>query len=350
MAQAMIFPHQLEINFWRDADKHFLAIWLIIFVLLNGAMIPFASRPNTGMSAAQLNKYRENLYRVKIEIPKTIPKPVASKGAAAVVVDVKPVDVDVAPTKTTGPVSQVDVKARRQDLRNKQAAQDAADDQRRAIASAAVIGGPTFVSMRNKGTNTKRRSSGVSVGMGSGGGSGGLSLSKTSGIVGDAAVAAGVMKAQAGGGISDEVFDSGRITLGEALRSMSGEQKIAFGTAKVELNRSSVKTVGAGPGLKKAQRSADAITNMASAQQQNIQFCYYRMKRKDSALKGKITVEFIIDWNGKVTGARIVKPTWSNPALGKEAETCIIGIVKGWRFEPIDKTDGTVTGSAIYSF
>ena len=67
MAQVMTFPRELERNFFRDLDYTFAAIWLAAFMIFNGMAFYMQSLPVKELSAEEVLKFTQAIYRVRVE-------------------------------------------------------------------------------------------------------------------------------------------------------------------------------------------------------------------------------------------------------------------------------------------
>jgi TonB family protein len=75
-------------------------------------------------------------------------------------------------------------------------------------------------------------------------------------------------------------------------------------------------------------------------------YCYKREAKLNPNLKGDLTIEFTIAYNGRVKDVRVVSSSLRN----KKVESCISSRVRGWRFKPIDRAEGDVKVRQKYIF
>lgn len=344
MAQAMTFPREYERQFWRDMDKRFALIWIICFVLINILFIQLAQTERRVMSAAELKKYNEVVYRTQIT-PVVKPKERPTATATADVATEAAVEAPVAASSVSAEqraAMRAEAKANREAM--------AAARKAEIASKIGVLAGPTSKGgRRGRGSGPGGRGGGGAAAGLTAGGFGGADISKTIGFATGAGDADKVRRLRGGGGLSDEDIDLGGINIGDALRAMSSSQMgLMLKEAPVELNKSAV--TASGKGSKTQQRSQQAISDMVLANKNQVQYCYWRMKRKDSGLQGKVQMRFEILASGAVTRVAF-KSQWSgNAALGKEVEVCIENVVKSWRFDAIAESEGTVTAGATYVF
>jgi TonB family protein len=94
-----------------------------------------------------------------------------------------------------------------------------------------------------------------------------------------------------------------------------------------------------GKGSKSTARSADAISGVVNSHADAVESCYKKEARINPNLKGSISIQFTIEFDGKVTSVRVTDSTLRN----KKVEACISRIVERWRFQKIDKAEGEAT-------
>lgn len=336
MAQAITFPKEFEHQFFRDLDKGFFAMWFVIFMLLNGLTIHMTNQPlRQLMSAEELKKYTEVIYRVKAEAPKKVvvkeEKTAAIESAAAEevveeVVEEKPV---------TEEKKKEIVAEKRQERRERQ------EKRRQAIMSkVAILAGPTA-----KGGGSRRRggeAAAAAIGL-SAGKISGVDVGKMVGIVGDKALAEKVKKIRGGGAISGDIGD---IDIGE-LETMSAEELgLMLSEAPLELPKSAI--TAKGKGSKSKKRNQSAISSIVMQNKNQVQYCYWTYKRRDSSLKGRVEVEFTIAPSGEVIRVRFGKSSsWGGNSLGTEVQQCIENVIKSWHFDSISESEGNVKAGGI---
>jgi len=91
-------------------------------------------------------------------------------------------------------------------------------------------------------------------------------------------------------------------------------------------------------------RSRASIQRVVMQNMAALRYIYNRRLREKPGLKGKVTVKFAVDEFGKVIFAKVVESTMNDPEL----ENLVLGRVKDWNFDRIDKP-GDVT-EVVYPF
>ena len=72
----------------------------------------------------------------------------------------------------------------------------------------------------------------------------------------------------------------------------------------------------------------DIIRRIVRAHINEVRYCYNQALAKDPNAKGRVSVHFTIDANGKITAAQVTESTLTDAAVG----VCIARAVKGWTF------------------
>lgn len=340
MAQTMTFPAEFERHFFRDLDRGFFNIFLVCFILSNAITLYMASQPVKQFSEAEVKKYTEALYRVKAEPPKQVAKKQETKGAAEEVAEVKEEKVEEAPKaeakQVTAEEKQAKVEAERAKRKEKQEAR------RQALAEKVkIVAGPTAKGGARRGGAAAAR---AAIGL-SEGGMEGFDVKGMVGMVGDAGTADKVKKLRGSGAVSADVGD---IDIAE-LKALSAEDmNLMLNEAPIQVSRSAITAKGSG--TKAKQRSQGAISDVVLQNKNQVQYCYWTLKRRDSSLKGKVVVEFTIAPSGEVIRVRFRESNWGGNALGAECEKCINNVISSWHFDPIGDNEGNVTAGATYIF
>ncbi len=340
MTQTITFPKEFERHFFRDLDKNFMSILIITLIVGYSFCIYMASLPVKELTAEQVKKYTEAIYRVKaiapakLEVKKTGPKTEA--GEAAKVEETRQEE-RAAEVK---PVTQEDKAARlaaeRAERRERQEAR------RQAIAEKVkIVAGPTA-----RGGAARRGAAAAREAIGlSGGSMSGFNVKEMVGMVGEAGTAEKVKKLRGGGAVSADV---GEIDI-SALKALSSEElNLMLNEAPLQISRNAI--TAKGTGTKAKQRSQGAISDIVLENKNQVQYCYWTLKRRDSSLKGRVVVEFTIAPSGEVIRVRIRESNWGGNSLGNEVERCIENVIKSWHFEPIPDAEGNVTAGATYIF
>lgn len=337
ISSAMTFPKELERNFFRDLDRTFYIIWLITLVIGYSLIFYLSSIPPKPLSQEEVKKFIETIYRVKpVAVPRvergvekkaTVAEEAKGREAEEVKEEVKPVTEE----------------AKAQRIEEQRAARRERQEKRRqAIAERVkILAAPTARGgVRRAGTATGGRAIGLSEG-----GVGQVDLKQTIGVVGDVGVAEKVKKLRGGGAVTADI---GEIDIAE-LKAISAEElSLMLKEAPLEVSRSAI--TARGSATKAQQRSPGAIADIVLQNKNQVQYCYWVFKRRDSSLKGKVVVEFSIAPSGEIMRVRFRESQWGGNPLGQQVEACIENVIKSWRFEPIAESEGAVTAGATFIF
>jgi len=95
----------------------------------------------------------------------------------------------------------------------------------------------------------------------------------------------------------------------------------------------------------KSARNYESIAQVVDTYKGGISFLYNKALRENPALRGIVTVEFIIAASGDVTDCRVVSSSMKNPAF----EEALIKRVLQWKFPPISAGDVTITYPIVFS-
>lgn len=341
MAQAMAFPRELERNFFRDMDREFFTIFIVLFILCNSITLYFAGQPPKEFSAEEVKKYTEALYRVKVTTAPKIERKAKQESSASEAAKVEEEKVEEAPK---GEVRQQTAEEKAAKVEAERAARQERQEKRRAAIAEKVkiIAGPTArgVGRRRGGAAAAREAIGLS-----GGAMEGLDVKGMVGMVGDAGTAEKVKKLRGGGAVAGDVGD---IDIAELKALSASDLNLMLSEAPVQVSRSAITAKGSG--TKAKQRSQNAISDIVLQNKNQVQYCYWTLKRRDSSLKGRVVVEFTIAPSGEVVRVRFRESNWGGNALGAEAEKCIDNVISSWHFEPIGEGEGNVTAGATYIF
>ena len=85
---------------------------------------------------------------------------------------------------------------------------------------------------------------------------------------------------------------------------------------------------------------------MINSHNDAIEYCYKKEAKLNPNLKGDVLVEFTIQFNGRVRSVRVIQSSLRS----KKVESCISGRIRGWRFKPIDRSEGDVKVRQKYIF
>ena len=128
---------------------------------------------------------------------------------------------------------------------------------------------------------------------------------------------------------------SGVGSVGSISIGRKGRINIALESARVS-----------GKGTRSVFRSSEEISRVINEHTMAIEYCFKRESKLDPGLSGDILVEFVIGSRGVVKSVRVLKSSLGNRAM----ESCIIDRIRGWRFKPMDSSEGDVTVRQKYIF
>lgn len=340
MTRVGTFPKEYSHQFFRDFDKDFMLITIMTFLVTISMTVYMSSRPIQELSADDIRRYTEVIYRANIAPPKVVEKKVEEAVGGG---EVEEEVVEEEKVEEEKPVTEEAKKEVREDKRaERRSRQESRREKVRETAQRMkILAGPTARGKaRAGGANAAREALGLSSGQ-----MGGYDVKKMVGMVGDAGKADKVKKLRGGDAISEDIGD---IDI-EELRALSSEDlDLMLKEASVDLNEKAITAKGKGATSK--QRSPAAISEIVMKNKNQVQYCYWTLKRRDSSLKGRVVVEFTIDAAGEVIRVRFREHNWGGNKLGDEVERCIQNVITGWRFDPIDPKAGNVTAGATYIF
>lgn len=351
MAQVMAFPKELERQMFRDLDRDFFIITVFCLIFMISFFSFMSGREFATLSAAEIKRYTEIIYRVPIRTTPIVATESVTAGAE---------DSDELAEDTKAEVPEIEEieageeevavvaseESKREDRQQKRQKRSNTQEQRREKVRAAaermkILAGPTSSGGRKtRGGTAAAEALGLSSGSVDG-----YDVKKMVGIVGDSDTRSKVTKARGGGAVSDDASD---IDIGELKKLSIEEGDMMFKQTSVDLNRSTITARGRGSNIK--QRSQSAISEIVMKNKNQVQYCYWTLKRRDSSLRGRVPVEFTINPAGEVITVRFRRTDWYGNKLGEEVERCIKNVISSWRFEEISEKAGNVTAGATYVF
>jgi len=340
MEQAIVFPKEFERNFFRDLDRSFVGIWMLVFLIFNSTVFYMQSLPVKELTAEQVEKFTSAIYRVPLAKK---PKRDVVRNTGSTIPQEIPVDVPdkVLPDKD----KTLTVEDRRKAQEKRRAEQRAkAEEKRKAIADRFKI--PTAPTVKGNRHNRGNISAIAMAGL-QPGKMDGFKLDKSIlGIATNANDIKTIKKARQGGVITEDI---GEITIADMDAFFaSSDFTEMLSEASLKLTRGAITT--SAKKTSSAGRSQAAISQVILSNKNQVHYCYWTFKRRDSSLKGRIVVEITIAPIGEVIRVRFRNSNWERNPLRKDVEKCITNIIKQWRFEPIDNSEGNVTACATYIF
>ncbi len=332
------FPREFEHQFFRDIDKDFFLITLLTFIVCFSITLYMTGQPVKELSAEQVKRYTEIIYRAKVSAPKAVKVTPQQTGGGEVVKEEKEEIIEEKPV-----TEEAKKEVREEKRAERRSHQEESREKIRAAAQGIkILAGPTRRASAAKGGSASTREAlGLSAGQ-----MGGYDVKKMVGIVGEAGKAEKVKALQKGGAISEEIGD---IDI-EALKKLSLEdiENMLQGSS-IEINQKAITAKG-GPGSKTKQRSPTAIYEVVAKNEKQVHYCYATAKRRDSSLRGRVVVEFTINPSGAVVRVRFRESDWGGNPLGAEVEKCMQNMISSWHFESIAESGGNVTGVAPFFF
>lgn len=145
------------------------------------------------------------------------------------------------------------------------------------------------------------------------------------------------------GGVGARTPGKGFDAAAAAAASGIGKVNATGGVARASI-RVAAPQVVARPG-ERASRDMSQLGTFVRSRQAQLQFCYQEQGLLiNPALAGSISVEVTLAPTGAVASARISDRTWAGAGVS-EAETCILGRIKGWAFPA-----SSAAGNETYGF
>lgn len=340
MSQIITFPKEFNYSIFRSLDKSTATITLLCYVLGFVFLGYMQTIPPKDLSDEQIARFQEVIYRVKpAEIPK-VDRKTGGEATAKVeeTVEEKPI---VTEEKPQTEVAKAD--AREAARSQRQARQDQKMNRaRQAAERVAVLAAPTARGGRRSAGGASEAAAALGL---AAGGTRDVDISGVAGLVGDVETADKVKSLRGVGVISEGV---GEIDI-SVLKTMSGDDlKLMFEEAPLQVSKEAITARGRASSAR--ERSQAAISELVIQNQNQVQYCYWTLKRRDSSLRGRVVVEFVIEASGSISRVRFRSSEWGGNPLGKEVEKCIENVIGSWKFEPIANDAGSVTAGATYIF
>ena len=329
------FPKEFERNIWESLDKRFYIIMLSSLAIVYGVIIYIA---NLEYSEEYLNEQVKKKYLQKFYEAEFVE------------------DIPVQEDQGQGglgeePEQKVDERAKRDEGRRAEATGPSAAERRAARRAAARQRGQQRAAMQQAVAGT-----GVLAELAAGGGGG--TGDAVYDALGDAGVGTGVgnldQVLSGVGGLATASSSARRSQLGARSAGGTGPGSAGIdnlieggvgasgsvsikrqGSFAIKIEKGSV----TGKAAKSTARSADAIGRVVNKHKDAIENCYRKEARINPNLQGSVAVQFTIAPDGRVRQVRIVKSTLRN----KKVESCITRIIRRWRFQKIDKKEGSAS-------
>jgi len=336
------FPKEFEKGLFEDVDIRFMLIFLSSFIVVFTTVLILANTrySQSAIQSALKAQYIQKFYNTQLE------EPVETKPEEALAVDEGAVKeekkLDVRAKKDVG---------KRQEATGTSAAQRREQNRRnaarRAVARSKAEGRVSGTGVLNELSAAGSGAAGDAVydvlGESSDAGMGDLDKALASGVGGLQSASSANSRtslgerAGKGGG-------SGRAGIDDLIGSGAGQSGSVNISRSGEFNIKAVSGAISGRGSKASNRSSDAIGNVILKHSSSVESCYKREARMNPNLKGKVTLQFTITPDGKVSRSLVRKSTLRN----RKVERCIMQKARRWRFAKIDQKDGDVI--ALYSW
>ncbi len=348
MAQVLTFPKEFERHIFRDFDRSFAVVWWITIIVLYSLAYYLQGLPPKELSEEDIVRFQQVVYRIKPAPVKEREKP-ADTGVGAdekkepdKVIEEKEPDIK----EVEKPQTEVaKVKKRQKQKVDRQAKQESKRAKAVQLKKKTLLASTTAVGGRVRpGSAEAAKKVGITSGSLKG-----SNVQKATGFVSGAEAGETLKKLEHKGAIIADAGDDIEIASFEDMTP--ADQEIMFKEASLQLNENAI-TSTSRRGSKSAKRSRAVITEYVQKNEKQIRYCFWIYKKRDSSLKGRVVVEFTIEYSGKVSRAKINRrqTDWGGNKLGEEVERCIINTISSWYFEPIDRKEGSFTAGATYIF
>jgi TonB family protein len=332
-----VFPKEFERNIWEDLDKRFYIIlfscWIFVYSIC--IFLGMKEYSEADLQESIRKRYLKEFYEAEIIEPIVIEEEEGGPGIGE-----EEEKKDERAERDRG---------RTDETRGQSAAERA--QARRAAAAArgaarsrmeAQIAGSGILGVLSAGGIGGSGDAVIDVLGSAGGGVGDLDAVLSS-VGGLATASSAGQRSRLGSRGSGRATGSADVTdliqgvgsVGSASIGRKGSIRLAIGDATVS-----------GRGSKAANRASDEILRVINSHTDAINYCYKREAKLNPNLKGTVTVEFVINFNGRVGNVRII----SNSTNNKKFESCIINKIRLWRFKEIDRREGNVTTRTKFIF
>jgi len=332
------FPKEFERNVWEDMDKRYMLIMLASWLFVYGIAVILGAidYDQAALAAKARQNYLDKFYQAEI------------------VPDIVDTEEDVADGFSDDEGEEEDERAERDRGRTAEtrgpSAREIAEQRRAAAAARGAarrqmeqqIAGTGVLGLLSAAGGGGSGDAVVDVLGDAGAGTGDLG-EVLSGVGGLATATSSGQRSRLGSRGGGRV--SGSADVNELLSGIGGAGSANIGrkgSIKMAMDAASV----SGKGSKAAHRSGEELSRVINSHNDAIEYCYKKESKLNPNLKGDVQVEFTIGFNGRVKAVRIVRSSMRS----KNVENCITVRVRGWRFKPIDKTEGDVKVRQKYIF
>lgn len=350
MAQVMTFPKEFERHIFRDFDRYFSLIWWITIIVFYSLAFYLQGLPPKEMSEEDIIKFQNVIYRIKpTPVVKEREKPADPSAGTEEKKEPEEIIEEKEPEVTTEEKAVTEVakvekrqkqKVDRQAKQERKRAKAAQLRKKTVLASATAVGGRR----RAGGADAAAQKIGIKSGSLKG-----SDVKKATGFVSGAQAQETMKKLEHKGAVIADAGDDIQIASFEDMTA--ADQELMFEEAPLQLNENAI-TSTSRRGSKSAKRNRSAISTVVLKNENQIRYCFWIYKKRDSSLHGRVVVEFTIDYSGKVSRVKIKRrqTDWGGNKLGEEVERCIINTISGWHFDPIDRKEGSFQAGTTYIF
>jgi outer membrane biosynthesis protein TonB len=298
------FPRELQARTLGDLDRTFLFLLLLLTVVVFPTIWRLKDLPVPVVTRLQREQYLRIIYRVRPPTREAVPRVEEVVGREEVLPGV-----ERAPGRET--VRQREERRRREALARAERRQTRlAKARSTGIFAAAGAQMPSFSS---------------------GGSLKGLA-------VGSVAELVAAPDAEAIAGLKDKGLLNAPPSAPDLIGNELEDVELSLSKAQVVLD--ALPRVR-GRASEQEARSEPVLQRVIEVELPGLRACYLAQKRKDSGLLGSLDVRMAILAQGDVARIRFLNSTWSNPALGRRVERCLLERIGRWRFDPA--TGGEVT-------
>jgi TonB family protein len=333
------FPKEFERNFLEDIDKRYMLIMLGSWIFVYGIAIILGtvSYDQEALAAKVRQNYLDKFYQAQI-----VSEPVAQEedtGTGGGEEEEEPEE-DARAQRDKGRTAETRGPSAREIADQRRAAAAARGAARRAMEQQISGTGVLGLLSASGGGGTGDAVVDVLGEAGTGAGDLGEVLSGVGGLATASASGQRSRLGSRGGGRVSGSADVNELLsgIGSAGSANIGRQ----GSISMALDAAAV----SGKGSKAANRSGEELSRVINSHNDAIEYCFKKESKLNPNLKGDIQVEFTVGFDGRVKGVRVVRSSLRN----KNVENCISSRIRGWRFKPIDRSEGDVAVRQKYIF
>jgi TonB family protein len=333
------FPKEFERNIWEDMDKRYMLIMLISWVFVYGIALILGAidYDQAALAAKARQNYLDKFYQAEIVPDIVDTEEDEGEGFSE---DEGEEEEDERAERDRGRTAETRGPSAREIAEQRRAAAAARGAARRQMEQ--QIAGTGVLGLLSASGGSGSGDAVVDVLGDAGAGTGDLG-EVLAGVGGLAEATSSGQRSRLGSRGGGRV--SGSADVNELLSGIGGAGSANIGrkgSIKMALDAASV----SGKGSKAANRGSEELSRVINSHNDAIEYCYKKESKLNPNLKGDVQVEFTIGYNGRVKAVRIVRSSMRN----KNVEKCISSRIRGWRFKPIDRSEGDVKVRQKYIF